>query len=538
MSHTRTTVEPPRHVITISMTDPLAAADVIDCATLADAQTEIDDPVGSKVLRLPRSASPMIGQLVPKERDPGAWTGITYQGAKLTPRQRHPPSRFLSTLHLPVIQANPGQPAVLTSNDGVPARYVFDGVGFKGDGSATAGIVELGGGIKQVRSRDFPQRFWFNQCCIWQEASANYRAGITAHVHGLEIGWSWVQGIKHSSNPDAQALRIFDGPGVLNSHHNFYEGAGEIWATGGSDPLASVPLIGDVRSFADHFYKRPSWKDAAGIYIKNGVEFKQGGRIDFAYGIIENGWVGLQPDGAAFVPWSVNQDGTRPDMLSCDLAMRKMWFRNVCQVAAIVNKYWATASNTSRRIEISDTVTTGLDTRVSVNGKRGRCIRVDDGGTPHLSDLIVERNLALVPAGTDYPIWMQTAAVGMPRTRIRDNVGGLVSPSGWIFSNAAGIGQPGWNTVNADGSGAFEGNVLVGTYGRVNPTINTYLATVAALGLVNSATAFDVNATLAQLANLKPGIGSPATGKGPDIDDIIATMAANGLPTNPADLPQ
>jgi hypothetical protein len=210
--------------------------------------------------------------------------------------------------NLPKVQGGAfGAPAFTTAAGAHHYRLLFLEVV---DSYSPGNIIELGdGGPNQTSLAMVPHDLIVDRCYIHGDATAGQKRGIALNSASTTIVNSYISDIK-SSESDAQAILIWNGPGPFTIVNNYLEASGENFMIGGADPSIPGLVPADITFRLNHVAKQPGWRGQSWT-IKDLIEFKTGQRIVIDSNVLEYSWAAAQ-QGFAFMITPVNQDGGAP----------------------------------------------------------------------------------------------------------------------------------------------------------------------------------------------------------------------------------
>lgn len=359
-------------------------------------------------------------------------------------------------------------------------------------------LIRFGGGRDtQKLLSDVPHHLKLDRCLVRGLPTSSFQRGLSLNSADTEVTRCYFYEI-HGLGMDSQAVCSWNTPGRLRIVDNYLEAASENILLGGSDPAMEAFIPSDVVILRNHVFKPLTYR-GKGWAVKNSLELKNARRVLIDGNVFENCWT----DGQTGIPilFTVrNQDGTAPYSIILDVAFTNNTVKNA---EGGINLLGSDNEKPSQRCR-------GLLIRNNVFDQiRGPFLTMNgyDG-------VVIERNTHLQSSNT--MTLSYNAAQGFV---YRDNVTlenryGVIGDFGLIGTSGLEKWTPGY---------VFTGNVMA--HPPLAPADNWYSPMPAGNEFPTSLV-------------IEPDFRTPYTGKGADIDALLAAQAGTTPTPTPAPTPE
>jgi hypothetical protein len=494
---------------------PSAGGTIISVAANGDLQAAINAAKPGDVIELARGATYTGVFTLPNKGASTSWIVIRpAAGAALPPEGQRMTPALAASLALPKIVSPDYQAALATKLGAHHYRLVGLEITVAPAQTFNYGLVLFGASNAeegQTTMASIAHDLVLDRVYIHGTDVVSLKRCVALNSAATAIIDSWLSAC-HAEGQDAQAIGGWNGPGPFKIVNNYLEGAAENILFGGADPSIPNLVPSDIEIRRNHISKPTSWHGGRWL-IKNLLELKNAQRVLVEGNVFENNWQNGQ-EGAGIVMWSVNQSGSATWDVMQDITFRKNVIRNVgagFQIAA-TSGY---VSIPTQRMSITDNLVYGINQPGFEGNGRGFQI---GGGVASLMDLTIVHNTVIGSTATAFTLTGNASQ----RLTITDNIlsGGYYG----IIGDGTGVGTP---ALDAFAPGAtFSRNVLVlpSDYVSQFPSGNSYPASLAAIGFVNSSSS-DYH-----LSPASPFKASTGRDPGADIDAVQTAVSGVVLP--------
>ena len=502
---------PTTYLNTVAPVAPAAGGVVINVAAGGNLQAALNSAKPGDVVALANGATFTGNFTLPNKNTastswiiirPQVTTALPAEGSRMTPT-------VAAKANLPMIRTTNGSGAIFTAASAHHYRLIGLDVSVTAPVSVeNYGLVLLGDGSTAQNSMSLvPHDLVLDRMYIHGTATNQVRRCVALNSASSAIIDSYLTDC-HETSADAQAIMGWNGPGPFKIVNNYIAGSSENIMFGGSDPAIPNLIPSDIEIRHNHITKPTSWR---GLWlIKNLFETKNAQRVLVEGNLLENNWANGQT-GVAVALKSVNQTNTCPWCSSQDITMRYNLIRNVgggfSLAAAPDNNYQTNVHG--RRFTILDNVVSNINTGIFLGDGDGLQLNGD------ITDITIAHNTVLTPTRSSIVFAGNAPTV---RMSIRDNVlGGGVYP---VQGTNTGFGMLTFTTFMPGGT--FLDNVLVSANGSLLPAANFYPTSVAAIGIVDPTSIFNLSAS-------SPFKGRASDGRDPGADFATISSMITGI---------
>lgn len=401
----------------------------------------------------------VIRTSTPDNSLPAQGTRITPQNASLLPK---------------IITPN-SSAAISTAPGAHHYRLLGLEVGVQAGNTLNYGIVTLGDGTSAQNSMSMvPQDIIIDRCYIHGNATGNVSRGVAINSGRTAVIDSFISEC-HFVGADAQAICGWNGPGPFKIVNNYLEGSGENFMLGGADPSISGLIPSDLEFRNNYLYKPLRWKvgdpSYAGVHwsIKNLFELKNAQRVLVDGNVMENNWLDGQ-DGFAVVLKSVNQGGTAPWSVTCDVTFTNNIVRHSGAGLNLLGRDTLQASDQMKRLLIRNNLWADID-GARWGGTHGRFLQLTN-----ITDVVVDHNTVIHTGDVVTTYGSASTNIVFTNNISAHNLYG-------VKGDGRGIGL---DTINNYFPGAlFTKNILSGGASTNYPAGGFFPALLSGIGFVN-----------------------------------------------------
>ncbi|MEA2692436.1 MAG: hypothetical protein QOJ16_1823 [Acidobacteriota bacterium] len=413
-----------------------------------------------------------------------------------------------------IVSPGAGDPAIKTEPQAHHYKLIGLEVAPENAQAFVYDLVVLGSsGEQQNTLAQVPHHLVIDRCYIHAFPTQALKRGIQLNSGMTDVVDSYIADFKLVGQ-DAQAILGWNGPGPYTISNNYLEAAAENLQFGGVDPSIPNLVPSDIAIRGNYFYKQLSWYGNDPSYTgtpwqaKNLLELKNAQRVTIDGNVFENSWGGFSQEGYAILFTVRNQQNTAPWSVVQDVQFTHNVIRHAGGGLTTLGLDDMFQSQQAQRITVANNVFEDLDGS-HWNGSSRFLLAIGS------VDFTFDHNTIFQSGSLIY-------AAGPPNNRFAFT--NNIAPHNLygVIGDSRGSGN---DTLNAYFPGVtFRRNVIAGAQTSVYPADNSYPATLAAVGFVNSAGG-DYHLTAGS-----PYKGQGTDGKDPGADvDAVAAATAHAI---------